>query len=126
MVCCIGLVGKIGIAVCELSTNQQVNSVVFKDNLADAAYGKFVSLPSKDEHVRRSSDTVAAILNKTSQVRSRCRSHPCPEQPTIAAYLNRKTDQIDTLIAKKHRLIDLLRAQAGLEMATKEVWWGDA
>ncbi|MES3630283.1 MAG: restriction endonuclease subunit S [Longimonas sp.] len=36
---------------------------------------------------------------------------PLPEQRTIAAYLDRKTEQIDTLIAKKQRLIDLLQEQ---------------
>lgn len=36
---------------------------------------------------------------------------PLPEQRTIAAYLDRKTAQIDTLIAKKQRLIDLLQEQ---------------
>ena len=33
----------------------------------------------------------------------------CPEQQTIAAYLDRKTAQIDALIAKKTRSIELLR-----------------
>jgi type I restriction enzyme S subunit len=36
---------------------------------------------------------------------------PLEEQRTIAAYLDRKTAQIDTLIAKKQRLIDLLQEQ---------------
>jgi type I restriction enzyme S subunit len=36
---------------------------------------------------------------------------PVEEQRTIAAYLDRKTAQIDTLIAKKQRLIDLLQEQ---------------
>jgi type I restriction enzyme S subunit len=36
---------------------------------------------------------------------------PLSEQRTIAAYLDRKTAQIDTLIAKKQRLIDLLQEQ---------------
>ena len=36
---------------------------------------------------------------------------PLPEQRTIAAYLDLKTAQIDTLIAKKQRLIDLLQEQ---------------
>ena len=36
---------------------------------------------------------------------------PFEEQRTIAAYLDRKTAQIDTLIAKKQRLIDLLQEQ---------------
>jgi type I restriction enzyme S subunit len=36
---------------------------------------------------------------------------PLDEQHTIAAYLDRKTAQIDTLIAKKQRLIDLLQEQ---------------
>jgi type I restriction enzyme S subunit len=36
---------------------------------------------------------------------------PLEEQRSIAAYLDRKTAQIDTLIAKKQRLIDLLQKQ---------------
>ena len=36
---------------------------------------------------------------------------PLEEQRTIAAYLDRKTAQIDTLIEKKQRLIDLLQEQ---------------
>jgi type I restriction enzyme S subunit len=36
---------------------------------------------------------------------------PIPEQQAIANYLDRKTSQIDTLIEKKQRLIDLLKEQ---------------
>ena len=36
---------------------------------------------------------------------------PLPEQTAIAAYLDRKTAQIDQTIAKKQRLIDLLREE---------------
>jgi restriction endonuclease S subunit len=36
---------------------------------------------------------------------------PFPEQQSIANYLDRKTRQIDTLIGKKQKLIDLLKEQ---------------
>ena len=36
---------------------------------------------------------------------------PLPEQGTIAAYLDRKTKQIDTLVEQKRKQIDLLREQ---------------
>ena len=40
---------------------------------------------------------------------SECQHPPLPEQRTIAAFLDRETAKIDSLVAKKERLIKLLQ-----------------
>lgn len=40
MVCCIGTIGKVGIAGCEVATNQQINSLIF-NKMVDPKYGYY-------------------------------------------------------------------------------------
>lgn len=112
LVCCIGTVGKVGVAGHDLATNQQINSVIFSHpNKWLPSYGIYALIASEEEHSRRSNKVVVAILNKTAQGEIKFPIPSLSEQQAIAAYLDRQTAKIDTLIAKKQRLLDLLAEQ---------------
>jgi len=110
LLCGIGSIGKFGIAKENLVTNQQINSVIFGENL-NSEFGKYIIFSSKEELVKNSNKVVVAILNKTSQQNI---EYPLPtllEQTAIADYLDEKTAEIDKLIANKQRLIELLKEE---------------
>lgn len=110
LVCCIGTVGKMGIAGCDLTFNQQINSIQF-GNEVDRQFGKFLILSSQEEHLRSSQVVVLPILNKTKQSNIHFPLPPLPTQTAIANFLDHKTEQISTLISDKKKLIDLLKEQ---------------
>lgn len=65
LVSCIGLLGKIGLAGCELATNQQINSLIFHDIILPK-YGYYYckSKYFKDWLHSEASATTVSILNK--------------------------------------------------------------
>jgi len=107
LVCCIGSVGKFGIAGCDLVTNQQINSIVFNES-TNTQFGKYLIGASIIEHDRNSNGNVVKILNSENQKNI---FFPLPppleEQNSIASFLDRKTAEIDELIADKKRLLEL-------------------
>lgn len=109
LVCCIGSVGKVGVAGTSLATNQQINAVLFnREDIWVPGYGIYSLIASEQEHKRHANTVVVSILNKTGQGFIKFPVPPLPEQHAIAAFLDRKTAKIDTLIEKKRRLISLL------------------
>ena len=60
---------------------------------------------------RFSRDTGVPGLNREDAYQNYLPIPPKPEQTAIAYYLNKKTAQIDDLIAKKQKLIDLLKEE---------------
>src|SRR5690625_2944512 len=67
LVCCIGSIGKVGINNKEVTTNQQINSIVFDKNNWDKTYGLFSTISAKQEYIKMSNNVVVAILNKYTQ-----------------------------------------------------------
>jgi type I restriction enzyme S subunit len=106
LVCCIGSIGKFGIAGVDLVTNQQINSIVF-NKLIDRNYGKYLIGSSVIEHGRNANGNVVKILNTENQKNISFSLPPLSEQTAIANYLDRKTAEIDELIADKKRLLEL-------------------
>jgi type I restriction enzyme S subunit len=106
LVCCIGSIGKFGIAGCDLVTNQQINSIVFNQRIAPC-FGKYLIGASVNEHDRNANGNVVKILNTENQKQISFPIPPSSEQTTIADYLDRKTAMIDQLIEDKKRLIEL-------------------
>lgn len=109
LVCCIGSVGEIGVAGCELTTNQQINSVVFLNKLVDSTFGAYSIFSSSSEYEANSNKVVVAIINKSKQSEICHAIPPLPEQILIAEYLNRETGKIDRMIGKVQESIDKLR-----------------
>ena len=109
LVCCIGTVGKVGIAGCDLTTNQQINAVIFDHPDFQMRYGQYALIASKSEYEKIANTVVVSIINKTSQSGISYTIPPPPEQRIIAAFLDHETGRIDALIAKKGRQIELLQ-----------------
>lgn len=110
LLCCIGTIGKFGIAGLDLLTNQQICGVTFIESLIPS-FGKYLIYSSEEELNKHANGNVVRILNATSLGNI---VYPIPtieEQTTIANYLDQKTTQIDHLIAKKEQFIQLLEEE---------------
>ncbi|PIR18337.1 MAG: type I restriction endonuclease subunit S [Deltaproteobacteria bacterium CG11_big_fil_rev_8_21_14_0_20_49_13] len=108
LVCCIGTVGKLGLAGKALTTNQQINAVIFNDKI-QPKFGFYALKSSESEHNRLSNKNVVQILNADNQKQIFL---PCPaisEQQSISNFLDKKTAQIDALIEKVRTAIDKLK-----------------
>lgn len=111
VVCCIGTVGKVGMATQDIATNQQINSVVFeKLDLWQSKFGFYALKSSESEHQRYANKVVVAILNKNSQGNILMPAPPTEEQKAIADYLDQKTAEIDDLISGIQESIDQLKS----------------
>lgn len=109
LVCCIGTVGKVGTNDICLTTNQQINSVIFdKENIWLSKYGLYSIIASKSEHERKANKVVVSILNKTQQGNIKMSCPKIDEQEKIANFLDIKTAQFDSIISKKEKLIEKL------------------
>jgi type I restriction enzyme S subunit len=109
LVCCIGSIGKIGIAGKELATNQQINSIVLNEKICTFQYGKYIIFDSKSEMEGIGNANVVSILNKSQQGEISYCIPPLQEQIAIASFLDKKTTKIDILIENDKILIKLLK-----------------
>ena len=106
LVCCIGSIGKFGIAGSLLITNQQINALVFNNFVTDA-FSKFLIAASINEHQRHANGNVVKILNIETQGSIFFPIPPKDEQTAIANFLDRKMTEIDAKITKTQRIIEL-------------------
>jgi type I restriction enzyme S subunit len=111
LVCCIGTIGKIGIAGVDLTTNQQINSVIFNRDIVLPSFGKYLIFSSEKEHWRISTKSVVSILNKSAQGSIKFPIPPLDEQFTIANYLDVQCEKTKRFIQTKQRFIELLKEQ---------------
>ena len=116
LVCCIGTIGKIGIAGCDLATNQQINSVEFYNKRILDNYGKYLLYISEPELVKQSNKVVVSILNKIKQSQIKFPIPSIEEQLTIANYLDDQTQKIDRLIANKKAQAEKLKELRQIEI----------
>lgn len=93
LVCCIGSLGKVGMAGRSLVTNQQINAIVFNPDRLFPRYGFFACRRLKRELETLAPATTVPIVNKTRFSELRIPVPPLPEQRRIAAIL----DQAETL-----------------------------
>lgn len=103
MVCCIGSLGKVGIAGTQIATNQQINSLIFDKSKIFPRYGYHFckTLKPTMEHIALS--TTVAIINKSRFSELPIPIPPLPEQRHIAAIL----DKADAIRRKHQRAIAL-------------------
>jgi type I restriction enzyme S subunit len=116
LVCCIGTIGKIGIAGCDLATNQQINSVEFYNKRILDNYGKYLLYISEAELVKQSNKVVVSILNKIKQSQIKFPIPSIEEQLSIANYLDYQTQKIDCLIANKKAQAEKLKELRQIEI----------
>lgn len=103
MVCCIGSLGKIGIAGRELATNQQVNSVVFDEAKVFSKYGFYALSLLRPILEKIAPSTTVPIVNKSNFESLEIPLPPLEEQKRIAAIL----DKADAIRRKRQQAIKL-------------------
>jgi len=108
LVCGIGTIGKMGLAGMELSTNQQINSIIFGKRMLPS-FGKFLFFVLKQEEERYSNKVVVSILNKTRHGEIKLSIPPLSEQQKITDFLDEKTSKIDWVIKNKNNQKELLK-----------------
>jgi len=100
--------GKIGIIDKEASSNQQINAITFKKGF-NPFYGALYLKSISKIIVSLSNNSTLAILNQSQTKDILILIPPLEEQNAIAEYLDRKTAQIDELIKKNKKMVELLK-----------------
>lgn len=108
LVCCIGSVGKMGVAGCDLATNQQINSITFSSLVQDN-YGKFAVYAAAAEHKRLANDNVVPILNADGQKSIVLPIPSLQVQDEIANYLDHNVSKIASAIHCREQQALLLK-----------------
>lgn len=108
-VCCIASVGKVGFANIPCSCNQQINGITFNDKM-NWKYGFYLTISQEELYNVYASGNVMRILNTERQSNLICTVPPLSEQQKIAALLDKKCTQIDTLISNQQQQIEKLKA----------------
>lgn len=99
--------GKVGLCETACSANQQINAIGFKPNY-DPHFATYYLKAISQIIVSSANASTLPILNQTGTKELYCVCPPLPEQRAIAAYLDRKTAQLDTLLAQKEALLQKL------------------
>ncbi len=106
MVCCIGSLGKIGIAGCSVATNQQINSVSFDRSLVWPAFGFYACRLLKPKMECIAPATTLPIISKSKFSKLTIPVPPLAEQRRIAEVL----DRAEALRAKRRAALAQLDA----------------
>lgn len=96
MVCCIGSIGRVGIAGTTLATNQQINSLILGP-LVEPKFGYYFCRSIKHVFQTAARQAVVPILNKGNFEKIKMPLPPLSEQRRIVEIL----DQADTLRKKR-------------------------
>lgn len=115
MICCIGSLGKIGMAGEKLATNQQINSIIFDEDKVFPKYGYYACARLKSELESRASSTTISIINKSNFEKIEMPLPPLPEQRRIAAILD-KANALRRKRAETIKLLDQFLRSVFLEM----------
>jgi type I restriction enzyme S subunit len=104
LVCCIGSLGKTGMAGCAVVPNQQINWVEFDNSLIWPRYGYYACNRLGPQLEASSASTTLLIVNKSKFSELTIPVPPLKEQRRIAAIL----DKADELRRKRKRASELL------------------
>jgi type I restriction enzyme S subunit len=104
----IGRIGEFGYSEKSVSTNQQINSIVYNHKV-DKRYGLFHTSMMKEGFISNSEKVVVPILNKTKHENIEFIIPPLSEQQQIVSYLDEHTQLIDKTISLEERRIELLK-----------------
>ena len=97
LVCCIGSLGKTGIAGVPLISNQQINAIIFDPVQVDARYGYHAARNLTPLLKHFAPSTTVKIVKKSTFTEFQIPLPPLPEQRRIAEIL----DKADALRAKR-------------------------
>jgi type I restriction enzyme S subunit len=107
LVGCIGDVGNFAVAGCRLTTNQQINSLIFNERV-HKPLAKYLIEIARDEHKKNATLVVVPILNKGRQGQICLVLPPINEQTIIQKYLDKKIGAIELVRANIQQQIDIL------------------
>ncbi len=102
--CCIGSLGKVGLAGRSLATNQQINAIEFDEKLVVPKYGFYACQRLKPTLMAMAPATTVPIVNKSKFGQLQIPLPPLPEQRRIASIL----DKADAIRIKRFEALALL------------------
>ena len=108
LVCSIGTIGKMGVAMQDVITNQQINSFIFNE-LVNKSFSKYLIYSAKGIFEHMANDNVVRILNSNTQKNIFSPLPPLVEQAKIADYLDQETVKIDRLCETINQTIGRLK-----------------
>lgn len=97
MMCCIGSIGKIGIASEEMSTNQQINSFVPDIKKIDGKFLFYSLIYVRDKFIAGASSTTLKIINKSRCEKIKIPLPPLAEQKKIVGQLDSLSEKIEKI-----------------------------
>ena len=103
LVSCIGNLGKTGIAKVPVAFNQQINAVVFNENVVPE-FGFYYAQTLKPWLYGESSATTIPIVNKGKFQQARFPLAPLDEQREIVAELEKQFSRLDEAVANLQRV----------------------
>ena len=108
LVCCIGSIGKYGVAEQDVAFNQQINAVIF-NKMMDNKFGLYHISCQEEQHWYYANGNVVQILNTQNQGKLLFACPPKDEQQRIAEYLDKKCGEIDKVVEAEKSLIEKLK-----------------
>ena len=111
LICGIGSIGKFGFSPREVTTNQQIHGISFFKHEIDERFGLYLCSSMSEVFQENSETVVVSILTKGKLERLKVSYPPLQKQQLISRYLDKKTEQIDSLIEKIQKKIELLKEQ---------------
>lgn len=106
MVCCIGSLGKFALSNEKVITNQQINSIIFYDDIINYKYGYYYGFKLEKLLNEVANEAVVKIVNKTIFSNLNIPLPPLEEQKRIVAKLDILFAKIDKAIALHQKNID--------------------
>ena len=122
LICCIGNVGKFGYITKPAAFNQQINGIIFSPDNIYWRFGMYYMSSQKQQQQFYQNGNVMKILNSENQKKVIVTVPPLEEQQKIAAFLDEKTAQIDSIIENtKQSIVELKKYKQALitETVTK-------
>ncbi len=106
MVCCIGSLGKFALSNEKVITNQQINSIIFYDDIINYKYGYYYGFKLEKLLNDVANEAVVKIVNKTIFSNLDIPLPPLEEQKRIVVNLDILFAKIDKAIALHQKNID--------------------
>ncbi|NQY18098.1 restriction endonuclease subunit S [Alteromonas sp.] len=115
LICCIGSLGKVGLAGVDLATNQQINSIIVNERVAYYKYVYYYCLTLKKRLESIAPATTVAIVNKSKFGDLKIPLPSLATQKQIAAVLE-KADNLRQQSQQMEREFNLLAQSVFLDM----------
>ena len=113
MVCCIGSLGKFALSPENVITNQQINSIVFNNEVINYKYGYYYGFMFEKLLNSVANEAVVKIVNKTIYSNLDIPLPPLSEQQRIVSKLDLLFEKIDKSIALHQKNMDEANAFMG-------------